>query len=311
MTHVSTTLSEPDPGVSRNSGNRIVPLLCLVGAGTLLGLGTNLSKVAANIGLGPVAFLAWSAAGAALLLTAVAAVRGHLPARNGHTLRYALIAGLLSLAAPNLIAFAAAPRIGVPFVALTITLPPLLTYLGAVLLRMERFEPVRAVAILLALAGAAWIAVLKLGGPAPDRAWILAALAIPVFLAAGNLYRSLDWPSGAKPDALAPAMLGAAALLVIGVAPVASFDLAVPPRAGAWALIAVQSLAFAGQYLLFFILQRTGGPVYMSLMGAVAAITGIPAAIVILGEAAPEGLALGAILIAAGVALMTLRGARL
>ena len=76
-------------------------------------------------------------------------------------------------------------------------------------------------------------------------------------------------------------------------------------------LIAIQSCVFAGQFLLLFLLQKTGGPVLLSLLGSVGAIVGVPVAIFLQGEQPPEGLFLGASLIAIGVALVTWGGVKM
>lgn len=284
---------------------RVITLVCLLATGTLLALSTILAKLATGVGLSPVALLAWSCLGAAGVLLGMAAARGHLPAFNLRTLEYALIAATVSFAAPNLLFYSAIPHVGVSFVALAIAFPPLFTYLGALALRIERFSIVRAGGVALALAGAAYIAVLKLNAPSGASGWVFAVLAGPILLAIGNLYRTLRWPKDARPDSLAANMLVAAAAMLLAVGMLPGFSLAVPPTRGAALLIGAQIATFAAQFAIFFILQKRGGPVYISLLGAVAATVGVPVAILLLGEAAPAGLAIGGLLIAAGIALVT------
>lgn len=288
----------------------LVPLLCLLATGMLLGCITNMAKLAGDAGLSPVSFLAWSVSGGALILLVLNTVRRRLPRLNRRSLEYFLIAGLVSIAAPNLILFAAVPHVGVSFVALAVAFPPLFTYLGALALRMERFAIRRAAGVLLALAGAAYLAMLKLQAPNAPTLWIIATLFGPVLLAIGNIYRSLRWPEGARPDELAPGMLGAAGLmlLVFGLLPAST--LGVPDTTDLPLILIVgQSVLFALQYFLFFILQKTGGPVYLSLMGSVAAVFGVPIAVFLLGETPPDGLFVGAVLIAAGILFVTGRSA--
>lgn len=289
----------------------LVPLLCLLATGMLLGCITNMAKLAGDAGLSPVSFLAWSVSGGALILLAVNAVRRRLPRLNKRSLEYFLIAGLVSIAAPNLILFAAVPHVGVSFVALAVAFPPLLTYLGALALRMERYSHRRAAGVLLALSGAAYLAMLKLQAPDAPTLWIIATLFGPVLLAIGNIYRSIRWPEGARPDELAPGMLGAAGLLLLIFGLLPGSTLGVPAATDLpLILIAVQSVLFALQYFLFFILQKTGGPVYLSLMGSVAAVFGVPIAVFLLGETPPDGLFIGAALIAAGIWFVTRGAAR-
>lgn len=301
----------------RSSGaEQWVPLLCLLGAGSMLGLSTDLAKLAPGASLSPLAFLAWSLAGATTVLTLIGAVRGRLPSFNARTVEYFLVAGFIGLAAPNLIFFSAVPHVGASFVAVSIALPPLYTYAGTLLLRMERFDPWRALGVVLTLAGSLLLAVLKLSVPGASTFWIVMTLSAPILLAAGNIYRTLRWPAGSGSDQLAPGMLGAAALmlLVVGALPggfgmLPDLSLAVPTgEATAVTLIAAQTAAFAVQYLLFFVVQQRGGPVYISLLGSVAAVVGSVIAIFLLGEAAPQGLLVGGALIALGVGLVVRGG---
>jgi drug/metabolite transporter (DMT)-like permease len=295
------------PGFQRS---RLVAPAILLVAGGLLGVSATLAKLASGAGLGPLPFLAWSCAGAAAVLTAIAAARGRLPPLGRRTAEYFLVAALVGVALPNLLFAAAVPHVGAGFVSLAVAFPPLMTYLGALALRMERFSPVRAAGVALALAGAGLIAALKTGAPGGPVLWVAATLAGPVLLAVGNLYRTLRWPPGVAADALAPGMMAAAAgmLLLAGLAPGAS--LAVPAGDAAPALIAAQAAVFSVQYLLYFELQRRGGPVYLSLMGSVGAVVGVPLAVLLLGEAAPAGLGAGALMIAGGIAAVTLGAAR-
>lgn len=281
-------------------------LLYLLGGGTLLGISTNLSKLAGELGLAPLAFLCWSVLGAAGLLMALAAWRGALPPLGARALEYYAVSALVGVVASNLIFFSAVAHVGAGFIALIISLPPLLTYVGALALRMEPFRALRALGVVAALAGAGLLAACKLVAPGADVFWTLLALLGPVLLAIGNLYRTLRWPRGASADALAPGTLVAAALMLLAMGALPGFSLAVP--LDAWPpvlLITAQAVVFAGMFLLLFLLQKTGGPVLLSLLGAVGAVVGVPVAVFMQGEAPPGGLWLGAGLIAAGVALVS------
>ncbi|UYF98944.1 EamA family transporter [Halomonas sp. GD1P12] len=289
------------------ASRRLAPLLYLLAGGALLGLSTNLAKQAGEMALSPLAFLFWSLAEAALILLALAAGRGRLPPVNARTLEYYTVSALVGVAGSNLLFFSAIAHIGAGFVALIITLPPLLTYLGALALKIERFQPSRGLGVLTALAGALILAAHKIAAPQADVHWILLSLLGPVLLAIGNLYRTLRWPPGVAGETLAPGMLVAAVVLLLGVSLLPDFSLAVPQlRLELISLIGLQAVVFAGQFLLLFLLQKSGGPVLLSLLGSVGALFGVPVAIFIQGESAPEGLLLGGLLIAIGIALLNL-----
>ncbi|OLF36754.1 MULTISPECIES: DMT family transporter [unclassified Psychrobacter] len=296
-------------GISHTQPKWIIPLVCLLAGGVLIGVSTNLAKYANVINLTPLAFLFWSITGAAIILFIIAFIRNELPPLNKHSFEYYLVAALVSVAGSNLIFFSAIPHVGASFVALIIALPPLLTYLGALVLRIERFNALRAIGVVAALLGVGVLAARKFSTPDASVFWILLALCGPVLLAIGNLYRTLRWPDNASPSSLAPGMLIAAAIMLGIVSMLSNFSIIVPltESKSLW-LIAIQALIFAGQFLLLFLLQKTGGPVLLSLLGAVGAIVGVPVAILLQGEAPPEGLLLGASLIALGVALVTWGG---
>ncbi|MGM8898645.1 MULTISPECIES: DMT family transporter [unclassified Psychrobacter] len=300
------------PKILHHRPNWFVPLICLLAGGVLIGVSTNLAKYAGELKLAPLAFLFWSITGAAIILFIIALVRDELPPLNKRSFEYYLVAALVSVAGSNLIFFSAVPQVGAGFVALIIALPPLLTYLGAILLRIERFNALRAVGVVAALLGVGVLAARKFSTPDASVFWILLALCGPVLLAIGNLYRTLRWPNNASPSSLAPGMLIAAAILLGIVSMLPSFSIAVPltESKSLW-LIAIQALIFAGQFLLLFLLQKTGGPVLLSLLGAVGAIVGVPVAIFLQSEAPPEGLLLGAFLIGIGVALVTWGGVKI
>ncbi len=290
----------------------LIALVCLLVGGALLGISTNLAKYAGEIGLGPLAFLFWSLLGAAIVLVIVAFMRGELLAPSRRSFEYYIVAALVSVAGSNLIFFSAIPHVGASFVALIISLPPLLTYLGALMLNIERFSVMRALGVAAALAGVGVLAARKFATPDTSMFWILLALCGPVLLAIGNIYRTLRWPDNASPIALAPGMLIAAVILLGLVGTLPDFSLMVSlENSNSALLILVQAIIFAVQFVLLFVLQKTGGPVLLSLLGAVGAIVGVPVAVILQGEALPEGLVVGGSLIALGVVLVTWGGMKM
>ncbi len=284
---------------------RLVPLGYLLAVGAMLGLTTNLAKYGADHGLHPVTLLVWSTVGAAAVLTG-ATWRGRgRPRCSGRIAEYFVLAAILGVAGPNLLLFGAVSRVGAGFVTLALAFPPLLTTVGALLLRLEKFDPWRFLGVVVALSGATYLAYLKYQRPDAQAWWIGATMLAPVILAAGNLYRTARWPAGASPASLVPGVLLAASVLLVAGAGVAGVPLGLDwshPRD--LLLVAFQTGLSSVQYLLYFRLQKQGGPVMMSLLGSVAAVVGVPVAVWLLGEEPPAGLAVGAALIAAGIILV-------
>lgn len=289
----------------------LVPLAALLGAGTLLGLATNLAKLAIGAGLHPLTFLSWSLFGATLVLAGVNRARGRRLPLTRPTVTYLLSAAVLSVVGPNLILYNAVAHVGVGFVALCVAFPPLFTYLGAMALRLERYQPSRALGVMLALGGATLLAALKLSAPSAAVGWIVSAMATPLIFAAGNIYRTVRWPQGARASDLAPGMLAVATAMLFLVGLGGAFPVTLPTdRPLPLGLVGVQVVAFAAQYLLFFVVQQRGGPVYLSLLGSVGAVVAMPVATLLLGEAPLAGLAPAGVLIAAGIALLVNRRSR-
>ncbi|MBU2501128.1 DMT family transporter [bacterium] len=300
----NNAVRDADPAVA---GSRpwLVPVASLLTVGALLGLSTNLVKYAANRGLNPLTLLTWSVVGAALVVSTVNAVTGRLRRPDRRYLEYFFVAALVGVVAPNLLMYAAVPRVGAGFVTLSIAFPPLLTYLGALALRMERFDGFRATGVGVALAGATYMAYMKVSTPDAPVIWIAATMLAPVILAVGNIYRTARWPAGAAPEELVPGVL-----LVSGAALIAAGAFTGIPLAVRWhdsfdiLLIVLQAGLLSAQYVLYFVLQKRGGPVLMSLLGSVAAVIGVPTAVLLLGETLPEGIVPGAVAITVGIALV-------
>jgi drug/metabolite transporter (DMT)-like permease len=176
----------------------------------------------------------------------------------------------------------------------------LLTYGLVLALGMERPRALRALGVLFGLAGAALLGLAKARGAAVDPLWVVAALTGPVFIACGNIYRTLRWPPGATALSLAPGMMLGGAALILPYLLTSGTSLLPSPRDAAtlWILLA-QTIVLAATYALYFVLQKLAGPVYLSQIGSVGAVFGAALAVFALGE--PAGLALpvagGAILL--------------
>lgn len=307
---MSATVSPPTassvPGqalASQQSGP--AALFCLLAVGFLLGLTANLVKLAVGAGWQPLPLLFWSTALAGLVLLVAAIATGQRPGFSSRHLAYYLICGFLSIAAPNAIGFSAVRHVGAAFVALSLAFPPLLTYLLALPLGLERFRLTRALGVIAGLGGALLLTISKAGEPGAPLFWIALTLASPLFIAGGNIYRTLRWPEGATPLSLAPGMLLGGALLLAPFS-FGSGDL-LPATEGAFYFLPAQVFVFSATYALYFTLQKLAGPVYLSQIGAVGALAGAAIATVALAEAPVPMMVPAAIAILAGVVMVNRR----
>lgn len=290
------------------------PLVLLLIIGTFLAVSTVFAKAAPDFGWHPVGLLQWSVLGGAAGLFAVTRLFALKKGGKGpqkavadrrRLLVYILVTGVLFIL-PNMIAVTAAPQVGAGFVALCYAFPLVLTYAFAVVLRLQRFQLLMVGGVLFGVAGGVLLAVSGKSLSAEASLWSVWALSIPVFLAAGNIYRTLKWPDGAKPVDLALGMMavGFAALLVF-----TSFW-GIPAAPAVWTgeavtLLIAQIAIFGLQYGLYFRLQQIAGPVYLSQIGSVAAVVGLALGFLVFNEIPNAAKLAAVIFVGAGIVLVT------
>lgn len=285
-------------------------LLCLLIAGGALAFIVLISKAVAQAGAPMLWFLTAVMALSGLIQLGLAARLGQLPGWR-RLLPYSLGAGLFA-ALPSAMGYLSVAHVGAGYMSMTFAFPILLTWVFARLLGMEQRSPRRLLAVLLGLLGGAILAAGKLDGVAGQAAtgWVLLASSIPVILAIGNIYRTRYWPKGAQPVVLAALMLLMGAGLTLPFALVTGTNPAILWQNHHVLMLLIADVAlFVVQYIAYLQLQRIGGPVILSLMGPVAAVTGALTAMLIFHEALPRGFAAAALLVGLGVALMLWRGA--
>lgn len=286
--------------------------LLLVGCGVFLGATLPLQKLAAAAGVPPASWVFVATLGASLLLLAATLAAGRPPpARH---LTYYAVAALISFVVPNLLVFVVIPRIGAGLAGVMFALSPIATLAFASAVNRRRPDLAGVLGLLLGLAGALIIIAFRGGAGAGSDAgpgWVLVALLIPLFLASGNVYRSLKWPAGADPLALSAATnLTASAMLAAAVLASGEGASGLAAVAGVPLLIGGQVVLVGAMLALFFRLQQVGGPVYLSQIGYVAAAVGLVSGTFVLGERYPPATWLGALVVVAGVALVTWSQAR-
>lgn len=282
-------------------------LSLLLSTGLLLGFNAPLGKLAREGGISAAGWSFAIAGGGALVLLAILLLRRRRIRADARHLRYYLITAILAYVLPNLVIYAAIPHLGAGMSAIYFTLSPIVTLAFAILLGTRRPGWLGVAGILLGCVGALMVVFSKgqVDRPA-DLTWALAALVIPVSLAAGNVYRTLDWPAQGEPLVLAMGSNAVAAIFLIPAALI--FDGGLPFAAlGAQpGLVATQIFISAAMFTLFFRLQVAGGPVYLSQIGYVAAAISLLIGTFGLGEQYGLATWAGGIVIVAGVLATTL-----
>lgn len=287
------------------------PLPLLLGVGFLLAVSVLLSKFASGQNAPMLTYLTAAMGGSGLALMLM--TRGLRTGQAGvkAIAFYSVGAGGL-MALGSAVGYLTVHKVGAAFIVLALAFPPVLTWLLSLCLRMERFDAIRLIGLLISLGGGVLLAISK-GISAPTHTGaILIACTMPVILAAGNVFRTRYWPVGASPRELAGAMLMCGALLTMPFAiwlegALAGLSLL---RAPMLVVLMIAFATFVAQYVALFRLQQVAGPVYMSQIGSVAAIFGGPAAVLVFGERLPDNFGLVALLIVSGLSLFQYRNAK-
>ncbi|WP_299419884.1 DMT family transporter [uncultured Shimia sp.] len=281
------------------------PIGLLIWCGTLLGVGFPLSKLSAAAGVPPMVWALLVSVGTCTALFPFVALRGQLKLPRGQLLRYVLVTGLVTSAGINVMIFGLVPKLGAGQVGMMFALSPVATLAVSSLFGLKTPSRLGLLGIGFGLIGALMVAFGR-GGVHGTLIWSLVGLTIPLILAAGNVYRTLDWPEGEHPIALAfwSQMVAIVTLVVVMVARgdgIALHSVAAVP----WAA-AAQMVAAALTIPAFFQLQRVGGPVMLSQIGYVAAAVGLIVGVALLGERYGPVSWIGAAITAVGIALTIL-----
>ncbi|MBP7457952.1 MAG: EamA family transporter [Ottowia sp.] len=280
------------------------PALLLLAVGTLLGLNFPLGKLAQAAQVPAVLWAALISLGASSLLGAWLLLRRRPVVCDAQHPRYFVITALVSYALPNLLVLAAMAHLGSGPTAMMFTLSPLFTALLSRLAGLRAPARLEYWGIAIGFGGALLVALARgeAGRPAAWL-WVGVGLLIPLLLALGNVYRSLDWPPRADGTWLAVGSHGVAALLLLALCALTGAWRGLPALAGVPWLAAAQVAAAVLMFPLFFRLQALGGPVLLSQIGTVGAGVGVAVGAGLLGERYPPLVWGGVALIALGIGL--------
>ena len=262
-------------------------------------------------GITPALWAAMISAGTGLVMLFIVAVTERKDLSRTSTLYFAIVSSFLSYVVPSFLTYTVIPKIGSGLAAIMFALSPVVTALLSVIFRVRPPNLIGIFGIIVGLAGAGIIIFSRntdfSGGAAP---WILLALLIPLFLGAGNVFRTMAWPFGASPRKLAAhtniAAVPFLAVLVYGQ----TGTIDVMPLANIPELVALQLVVSIIMFLMFFRLQQMGGPTYLSQIGYVAAAVGVVIGVFYFGETYPQSVWVGAAIIAVGIAFSTLGQAK-
>jgi drug/metabolite transporter (DMT)-like permease len=265
-------------GAGRAEGADPLPLILLCVLGSMWGLSFSLSKLAVTGGIHPVAYAWMQSTGAALFLFVVCRIwRVPIPFSRAHIRLYAATA-IIGLVLPNINIVTTTQYLPAGIVSTVVTTVPVITYLLALALGIERFQGRRAVGIALGFGGVLFIIGPEGGLPDPRMVpWVLLSLVTPVLYATNSILSQRWRPEGTHSLAAAFGMMLFASLAS------APFMVA---TGSVYPLLAngmtVTDLAMLGQiavtcvaYVFYFEIIRRAGPVYIGQVSYVVIVFGL------------------------------------
>jgi drug/metabolite transporter (DMT)-like permease len=262
--------------MTQTSHNPWLPITLLLLLGTIWGTGYSIARFAMTHGVNPLGYSFWQSVGPALLIGLFAAMRSK-PTTSTPPYRYYFICGLTGIALPNTNMYFAASHLPAGLLAVIVNTVPIMAYLMALVMRVESFNPLRLIAVGLALGGLMLILIPKTSLPSPFMIpWILSALITPLCFAFCSVYIARHRPSNSRSLSLAAGTLLFSSLLLTPIVLGSQhfywfhFPLTTPD----WVILLEILLSSLG-YIVFFKLIKIAGPVYYSFVDAIVAMTGL------------------------------------
>ncbi len=272
--------------LSRLRAIDLVPYMMVFTVGITWGVTFSLARIAAEAGAHPIGLAFWQAAGGALVLLPVCLYRKVLPRINWQNCKRYMVIALAGTAVPGTFLFYAASRVPSGILAITVSLVPMLTYVFALILGIDKYANKRFVGIMLGFGAILLLSLPESSLPDPGMVkWMLLALLASVFYTIENIYVDISIPQGTDLVALLAGGLCVAALLL---APIAFSQSAFvtpqyPFTEVEWAIIAMAFVSSTA-YALFFYIVKKSGAVFASLVGYVITLAGVFWGMLFFGE---------------------------
>ena len=286
-------------------------LALMLAGGIIAPLRFVLNKFAVDGGVPPFAFAFWPMLFAGLVLLGVALLRGEVPGLKFTHLRAYVTVGIFAMGAPMAVLTFLADKLPQGLVSMVVILAPTLTYVFAILLRVDHLRLLSCVGLAVGLGGILLIVLPDVS--LPERCmvwWLLLALLAPVLIGLGNVLTALVRPPTMPPTVLGAGMLLSAAALLAPIMAASGqfylFDGAAPGVNWNFLYATLLNSIF---YVVFLEVVRLSGPVFFSQMNYLAVAAGFGWGMILFGERYSLYVWGGTALMATSVLLLTL-GAR-
>ncbi len=254
----------------------ILSILLLIILGVTWASGYAIAGYVMNHGVSPYGYALWQSFGPFLCLFLIQLIRRDIKvSKQGFV--YALICAVTAIVIPNLLIYFAAQYLASGILTVLANVAPIFTYPLAIIFGQERFKLSRFSFIVLGFIG-----ILLIILPASQHlfinfsnAWLYLALLIPFGYALGAVFIARFRPESGNVLNYSMWMLLISTLLLSPLTlSQGEFYPLVISDFNSW-LIMLEVILSAFGYVLLFLLIKRVGPVYYTLVNAIAALTGV------------------------------------
>lgn len=285
---------------------RWLPLGLLLLLGTVWGGNASFSKALVADGISPASVVFWQTLGAGILLTCICCLRRTPPPRSAKAIAYYFAIGVVGIDIPYIAIVYVVHGLSAGYMSVVILFAPLMTYVFALLLRLERVQAMRLTGIIVGFAGAGALVIPQGSLPSAELLPLaLLAFIVPASYGVSNAYAELGRPAGADNVALVTGTMFAAALGALVAALVdASFHPIWADFSKRDVILLLYALSMAVAYFMFYKIIALAGAVYLGQVGYIVTLTGVGWGVLFFGETTTLWLWIAIVIVGIGVALV-------
>ncbi|MCH8111749.1 MAG: DMT family transporter [Proteobacteria bacterium] len=275
LTDSSDVSGEPTGSAPRVS--LLVPWLLLVGGASIYGGIFAANKLVAEAGVPFIAYTFWQTLIAGVVLFTLSLITRNVPPTSFRHLRHYTIISALGVVLPVLVLTFVASKLPAGVVTLLITLTPAMTYVFALMFRLERFHWISMGGVGVGLAGVLLIALPDGSLPQPeDVVWVLLLLVVPFMFATNNIIVTIMHPPRTTSLMLATGLVLTAAAITFPIMLISEgfYGFWQATRSGTWAVLWASSINVV-TFLCFFEIIRRTSPVFFAQYNYVIVISGV------------------------------------
>ena len=254
-----------------------IPWLLLVGGASIFGSVFAANKVVADAGVPFIAYTFWQTLIAGAILFSLALATGNVPRTTRAHLRHYSITSTLGVVVPVIVLTFVAAKLPAGVVILIITLTPAMTYIYALIFRLEKFRWLSIGGVIVGLAGILLIVIPEGSLPNPeDAVWVLLLLVVPLMYATNNIVVAVVKPPQTTSLMLAAGLVMTAAVITfpIMLASHGFYRIWDATSAGVGGVFWAGGVSVVSFFCFFEIIRRTG-PVFFAQYNYVAVIAGV------------------------------------